>query len=130
MDEELREFYYYLSQYDFRIKICFRKRKFEADQKPGFGSTNEDQDEQLKIINSITLDDILTDQENNETIQKHKKNLLYRQNNYKKVKKKQETIILSEEFSIKFIKQIHENICQMGLKQIQKKMENYIQQRI
>lgn len=78
MDKELREFYYYLSQYDSRIKICFGKRKFEADQKPGFGSTNEDQDEQLKIINSITLDDILTDQENNETIQKHKKNLLYR----------------------------------------------------
>lgn len=44
---------------------------------------------------------------------------------YKKVKGK-EKIILSEDFSMKFIKNIHENIyCHIGIKQMENKIRSF-----
>jgi hypothetical protein len=75
----------------------------------------------LKIVNLIRLDDILTDQKNNEEVRK--KNKLIKKNNvYFKKCRKIKKIMLSKEFSIKLIKNVHENLCHIGIKQMQKKI--------
>lgn len=126
VDEELGELSYYLSQYNFEIKYAPGKDNLEADclSRNPVLEANKDIHEQLKIINLITLNDILADQEKNENIQQYKKNLLYKNKIYYKRIKKQEKILLSEEFSIKFIKLIHENMCHIGIKQMQRKIGN------
>lgn len=73
-DEELGELTYYLSQYDLEIKYEPGKYNIEADclSRNPVLDPNENRDEQLKIINLITLDDILRDQEKNEKLQRTK----------------------------------------------------------
>jgi len=44
---------------------------------------------------------------------------------YYKKRKKKEKIILTEKFSIEFIKNIHENMCHIGTKQMQKKINPF-----
>ncbi|GBP05437.1 Retrovirus-related Pol polyprotein from transposon 412 [Eumeta japonica] len=71
IDEELGEFTYYLSQYDFKIKYAPGKDNLEADclsRNPVLEAV-DDTDEQLRIVNLIQLQDVVTDQEKNENIQ-------------------------------------------------------------
>lgn len=82
-------------------------------------------DEQLKIVNSIKLQEILEDQEKNEELQNKKSKLTSKQNIYFKKIKKKEKIVLSEKFSLRFIKKIHEDFCHIGMKQIQKKIGQF-----
>ncbi|CAK1581637.1 unnamed protein product [Parnassius mnemosyne] len=121
-DEELGDLIYYLSQYEFKIKYNPGKENMEADclsRNPVLES-NENTDEQLKIVNLIKLEDIVTDQNKNEEIQNNKNKLIEKQSIfYKKIRKK-EKIILSEELSIKLLKNIHENLCHIGMGQMQK----------
>ena len=123
-DEELGDLSYYLSQYDFIIKYAPGKNNLEADclsRNPVLES-NENTEEQLKIVNLISLQDILSDQNKNEEIQNKKNKLIQKQNIYFKKIKKKEKIILTEEFSVKLIKKIHENLCHIGIKQMQKQI--------
>lgn len=121
-DEELGDLMYYLSQYDFNIKYSPGKDNIEADclsRNPVLES-NENDDEQLKIVNLIKLEDILRDQNINEGIQKNTNKILKKHNIYYKKVRTKEKIILSEQFSIELIKKVHKNLCHIGIQQMQK----------
>lgn len=123
-DEELGDLTYYLSQYDFKIKYAPGKDNLEADclSRNPVLEAKEDIEEQLKIVNFVQLQDVVMDQKNNEDLQANKNKLIHRHNIYYKRCNKQEKIILSEEFSIKLIKEIHNSMCHIGIKQIQNKI--------
>lgn len=126
-DEELGDLTYYLSQYDFKIKYAPGKNNLEADclSRNPVLEADENKDEQLKVVNLIALEDILTDQKNNEEIKYKKNRLIEKQNVYLKRIKNREKIILSEQFSIRLLKTIHENMCHIGISQMQKTISPY-----
>lgn len=68
------------------------------------------------------MEEILADQQRNEKLQANKDKFKPKQQIYYKITRKKEKIILTEKFSIEFIKKIHEHFCHIGLKQIQNKI--------
>jgi|GEM_PF-6408525 len=119
-DEELGDLTYYLSQYDLEIKYEPGKYNLEADclSRNPVLNPDENMDEQLKIVNIITLDDILIDQKKNKKLQSTKEKLISRENIFYKKIRKTEKIILSEKFSIEFLKKIHTDLCHIGSQQM------------
>jgi len=101
-DEELRDLTHYLSQYDFQIKYKKGKYNLEADclSRNPVLEPYENEDEILKTVNFIRIEEIQNDQKNNIDMQKAKATLIFKNNMYYK----RDRIILSEVFSKEFIK--------------------------
>lgn len=114
-DEELGDMTYYLSQYDFIVKYNSGKFNLEADclsRNPVF-ETQENNEDNLKTVNLINLKSIIDDQNKNEDLKKQKN--VYEKNKIYYRKKK---IIISEEFSKKLIKNLHDQFCHIGINQM------------
>lgn len=123
-DEELGDLTYYLSQFNFEVIYSPGKDNLEADslsRNPVLES-HENQEEILKIVNFIKLEDIKKDQEKNEHIKLHKNKLILKDKIYYKRIKTKEKIILTEEFCKRIIKTIHYTYCHIGIKQIENKI--------
>lgn len=73
----------------------------------------------------IRLEDILKDQKKNEDLQNKRSKLISKHNVYYKKVKKKEKIILSENFSLKLIKDVHECYGHIGINQLQNKISQY-----
>lgn len=121
-DEDLGDMTYYLSQYDFKIKYAPGTQNLEADclSRNPVLDASENQEERLHIVNLIKLEDILSDQNRNIEVQRYKTNLIEKNKIYLKKIRKKEKIILTEDFSIELIKKLHENLCHIGIGQMQR----------
>lgn len=83
---------------------------------------NENEDDQFQTANTISIQEIIRDQENNEEIQKDaNKRTKFKDVYYRKFRNKNK-ILLSEEFSKSLIRRIHEVYCHIGIKQLQNKI--------
>lgn len=125
-DEELGDLTYYLSQFDFEIIYRPGKDNLEADclsRNPVLDAEEEEEDK-IKVVNLIKLEDILEDQKQNKDIKINKNGLrMDSENNlcYKKARNK-EKIFLSEEFSEKLIKDTHNEFGHIGINQMKNKI--------
>jgi len=126
-DEELGNLTYYLSQYDFETIYHPGKDNLEADclSRNPVLECQEDEEDQLKIVNLIKIEDIYEDQKKNEGIKTDKDKLYFKENLYYKRINKKEKIVLSEEFCKKLIENTHKHFCHIGMKQMQRKILPY-----
>ena len=117
-DEELGDLMYYLSQYDFKIIYNPGSSNQEADclsRNPVLES-HENADDFLKVVNLISLADIIEDQGKN-IKNKTEKLLLENGIYYKQVKDKRK-IVLSEQLSKTLIRTVHDVYCHIGKTQM------------
>lgn len=75
-DEELGDLTYYLSQYNFKVKYNPGKLNQEADclSKNPVLESFENEEEIIKVVNLINLQQIINDQRKNADIQNNRKN--------------------------------------------------------
>lgn len=126
-DEELGDLTYYLSQFNFEVIYSPGKLNLEADslsRNPVLES-HVNQEEVLKIVNLVRLEDIQNDQNRNEDIKQNKNRLILKNKLYYKRSGNKEKIILTEEFSKNIIKYIHYTYCHIGAKQLENKIKPF-----
>ncbi|CAF4935631.1 unnamed protein product [Pieris macdunnoughi] len=117
-DEELGDLTYYLSQFNFKIKYNPGKSNQEADclSRNPVLEPYDNNDDFLKVVNIINLEDIKNDQNINLDIEKEK--LIFENEIYHKKNSKSKKIILSEELSKTLIKDVHDTYCHIGRTQM------------
>lgn len=126
-DEDLGELTYYLSQFNFEVIYSPGKYNLEADalsRNPVLQSW-ENQDQDLRVVNFIKIEDILCDQENNEDIKNNKNKLTIKNNIYYKKVGRKEKILLTEEFCKRLIEKVHDVYCHLGVQQMKNKIRPF-----
>ena len=120
-DEELGDLTHYLSQYNFQIIYNLGKNDIEAGclSRNSVLEAHECREEELQVVFFIQLKDIIEDQEKNLELQTNTEKLKLTNGLYYKKIKKKDKIILSENFSKKLLKEIYENFCYIGIKQME-----------
>lgn len=123
-DEELGDLTYYLSQFDFELKYFPGKDNLEADclSRNLVLEPQEDEEDKLRIVNLIQLQDIREDQARNKNIKLQKERFIHKDNLYYKKSKYKEKIILSEELCKKLIEDTHKEFCHIGVNQMRNKI--------
>lgn len=126
-DEELGDLTHYLSQFEFDIIYSPGKYNIEADSlsRNPVLEPSENQEEVLKVVNLVKLEDILSDQDKNDDLKQNKNKLNFKNNVYFKQIGRKEKIILSEDFSKKMIKNIHFYYCHIGIQQMNRKIQPF-----
>lgn len=125
-DDELGDMTHYLSQYNFIIKYNPGRNNTEADclsRNPVYES-HENEEDNLKTVNIVRIEEILEDQNNNPNI-KNKHSYIRENGIYYKWNNKKKKIVLSEEYSKILIKKVHEHFCHIGINQIESKIRPF-----
>lgn len=127
-DEELGDLTLYLSQYDFELIYNPGKKNVEADclsRNPVLEPDKNTEDDPIKIVNLISLEDIIKDQEANALLGQENNKIIKINGIYYKKQREKEKIILTEEFSKRLIMKTHQKFCHLGIKQMQSKLNPY-----
>lgn len=115
-DETLGDLVFYLSQYNFTIKYAAGKDNVEADslsRNPVLESFEND-DDVLKVVNLVTLERIIDDQEANQREIKASKNTIKKNDVIYKCLKNDPRIFISTAFGRELIQKLHEFYGHIG----------------
>ena len=126
-DETLGELMHYLSQYHFRIVYASGKDNLEADslsRNPVLESF-ENEDDVLRVVNLISLQDIIDDQDENRDSLQKSRNVITKGNiRYKKLNKRHR-IFVSPTLGQWLITKVHSHYGHIGSHHICQKLRPY-----
>jgi len=126
-DEPLGDLIYYLSQYNFKVIYAPGKENIEADSlsRNPVLENFENEEDVLKVVNMVTLEEIINDQQTNINEINDSKKVIEKGNiKFKKLKHRQR-IYVSQKFGLKLIKKIHENYGHIGVSHISEHLRPY-----
>ena len=118
---------HYLPQYNFKIIYNPGRENTEADclsRNPVY-EYYENNEDKLKTVNIINIEDIENDQAQNTNLKDKKYFIMENNIYYKQDRKKKRKIVLSEKYSRTLIQKIHEEFCHIGINQIETKMKPF-----
>ena len=126
-DEELGDMVYYLSQYEFNITYSPGKNNQEADalsRNPVIESF-EEMDDNLQIVNLISIEDLQQDQQRNKERLSLTKDVIKKGNLMYKQLRNRERIFISQEMGLSIIKKIHSHYGHIGVGHIAAKLRPF-----
>ena len=120
----LGDLVYYLSQYQFKIRYASGKDNVEADSlsRNPVLECFENDDEILKVVNLITMDELLNDQRFNQNVIRSTKSVICKNNVCFKNIRKRQRLIVSEELVLWLIKKCHEFYGHIGRHHLAQKL--------
>lgn len=126
-DEALGDLMYYLSQYQFKIIYSSGKNNIEADslsRNPVLESF-ENEEDVLKVVNFVTMDEIINDQKSHQEMIRKSKNTTKKGNICFKNLKNRQRIFVSQEFGKWLIGKIHEFYGHIGTHHLCQKLRPF-----
>ena len=126
-DENLGELMYYLSQYQFKIIYASGKDNVEADslsRNPVLENFENDEDV-LKVVNILKLQDIADDQEEIKETIRESRNIIKKGNIYYKKLRKRHRIFVSPQLGRRLIEKMHVHYGHIGANHIRQKIRSH-----
>ena len=122
-DEPLGDLVFYLSQFDFKIKYAPGPTNVEADSlSRGPVLESFEQDDGIRLVNLIMLEQILADQRSNEEEIKSMKKTTKENGITYKLLRNRKRILVSKRFAKKIIDQVHHLYGHIGVAHLLKKI--------